>query len=152
MRKSDSLRAAVVAAFPALEAQAQQLKVWLDQGRVVSQRRPGGGVAMEYRYRCSLLLIDFSGDADLLFATIVLWLAIEQPSIGQQVGGRDAGIAFQVDVLDDGRVDVLVELDLVEAVERQGGVFVHLAERQLDDDDIIGGDLVRVDGRPALVP
>lgn len=138
MRKADALRAAIVAAFPDLAAQPQQLKIWLETGKVIAVRRPGEGERMEYRYRLQLLLTDFAGSADLLFATIALFLAVEQPSIGLVAGGAAGGFDFQVDILDEATSDVLIGVDLTESVEKQGDEFVHLAEPTLDDDLPVG--------------
>lgn len=149
MRKSDALRAAIVAAFPELEQQPQQLKIWLDKGKVAAVRRPGEREAFEYRYRVNALLLDFAGDADLLFATVILFLAVEQPSIGLAGGDKNSEIDFEAEIMTDTTADVLIGMNLVEAIEKVGTTFVAHQEPMLDDDDLLGGGFTAADGVPA---
>lgn len=143
MRKPDSLRAAVTAALPELARDPQALKVWLSKGHVKSNGT-GANARMEYAYELSLLLLDFTGDPDTLFAALVEWLAMEQPNLLLRPTDASSVIPFEIDVLDDSKVDILVSLQLDEAIDRAGGSFVHLPTPLLDDDAPIGASFGRI--------
>jgi hypothetical protein len=138
MRKPDSLRAAVTAALPELARDPQALKIWLSKGHVRSNGT-GAGARMEYGYELSLFLLDFTGDPDVLFAAVVEWLAIEQPNLLLRPNDPSSVIPFEIDVLDDSKVDILVSLQLDEAVDHAGGKFVHLPTPVVDDNAPIAG-------------
>lgn len=115
MRKPDSLRAAIEAAVPDLARNPGQLKIWLDKGSVQACGR-GVPVALAYRYKLSLLVLDFAAsEPHTLFAAIVTWLEREQPDALLRPLDPQSGITFEIDVLDDGKVDVLVTMQLDEA-------------------------------------
>lgn len=56
---------------------------------------------MEYRYDLVVLLMEYPGNADTLFAALVRWLAVEQPDVLDRGPERDRGARFEVDVLED---------------------------------------------------
>jgi hypothetical protein len=143
MRKPDSLRAAITAALPELVRDPHALKIWLSKGHVKSNGT-GAAARMEYAYELSLLLLDFTGDPDTLFAALVQWLATEQPNLLLRPTDTSAVIPFEIDVLDDRKVDILVSLQLDEAIDRVGNGFVHLATPLLDDDAPIGASIGRI--------
>ena len=139
MRKPDSLRAALTQAIPSLAINPQQLKMWIDNGRVRSLGH-AGPVAMEYRYKLSLLLLDFAADEPhTFFAAIAAWLAEEQPELLLRPLDQDAGIAFEIQVLDDAKVDILVTLNLDEAV-RAGATdtIATLPEPAMEGSELLG--------------
>lgn len=115
MKKIESLRRALETAIPDLARNPQQLKIWLDNGRVRSLGRDGA-MAIGYSYKMSMLVLDFAADEPhTLFGAIVAWLAVEQPDVLLRPLDPDSAITFEIDVLDDSKVDVLVTLQLDEA-------------------------------------
>ena len=138
MRKPDSLRQALETAIPDLARNPQQLKIWLDNGRVQSFGR-GGPMAIGYRYKLSLMVLDFAAsEPHTLFAAIVAWLAIEQPDVLLRPLDPDSGITFEIEVLDDNKVDVLITLQLDESAASCGnGAIGILAEPMLDSDELL---------------
>ncbi len=77
MRKPDSLRAAIEAAVPDLARNPGQLKIWLDKGSVQACGR-GVPVALAYRYKLSLLVLDFAAsEPHTLFAAIEALLGVD---------------------------------------------------------------------------
>jgi len=138
VRKPDSLRAALTEAVPALATNPHQLKMWIDNGRVRSLGH-AGPAAMDYRYKLSLLLMDFAADEPhTFFAAIAAWLAIEQPELLLRPLDQDAGIAFEIQVLDDAKVDILVTLDLDEAVRGPAaGPIATLPEPTLEGSELL---------------
>jgi hypothetical protein len=138
MRKPDSLRAALTAAVPSLMTNPAQLKIWLDNGRVQSLGR-GGPAAMEYSYKLSLLLTDFAADEPhTLFGAIVAWLAVNQPDVLLRPLDPASAITFEIEVMSDTKVDILVTLNLNEVVrEDAAGAIVTLPEPALDNGDLL---------------
>jgi hypothetical protein len=138
VRKPDSLRAALTQAIPALATNPHQLKMWIDNGRVRSLGH-AGPAAMEYRYKLSLLLLDFAADEPhTFFAAIAAWLSVEQPELLLRTLDQDAGIAFEIQVLDDAKVDILVTLNLDEAVRASGAdPIATLPEPVLDGSQLL---------------
>lgn len=137
MRKPDSLRTAIVAAVPELARDAQALKIWFDKGKLAAIAGAGPR-GWEYRYQLSLFMMDYAGDPDLVFNAVLDWVQIEQPELLLDPKRPDDPIRFQAEILDDMKVDLLIELDLTEAVQAfavDGGYELrHLAEPLLDDD------------------
>ncbi len=138
MRKPDSLRVALTAAVPSLAMNPAQLKIWLDNGRVQSLGR-GGPTAMEYSYKLSLLLTDFAADEPhTLFGAIVAWLAENQPEVLLRPLDPASAITFEIEVMSDSKVDILVTLNLNEVVrEEAAGAIVTLPEPVLDNGELL---------------
>lgn len=143
MRKPDGLRAGIQAAIPSLAATPEDLKIFIDKGRIVTTAAPG--LAFEYRYRLTLQLLDFAGDEDVLFLAILGWLKAnnEWSLLEAYNRGDREGIGFDVDVLDNDKVDIEIGLDLSERVlatiaEGGGWTITHPEEPPLAD--LVGGD------------
>lgn len=138
MRKPDSLREALETAIPDLARNPQQLKIWLDNGRVQSFGR-GGPMAIGYRYKLSLMVLDFAAsEPHTLFAAIVAWLAIEQSDALLRPLDPDNGITFEIEVLDNSKVDILITLQLDEsAATGTDGAIAILPEPTLDSADML---------------
>ena len=120
MRKHESLRSAVVAAFPDLKRDPGDLAVWVEGGRIAARAGPAGArasIGFEWRYRLNLVLLDFVGDPNVLIRAVLDWLRIEQPDTLLSHTAGDEAIAFDVDVLDDRKVDIELKLELSEAVD-----------------------------------
>lgn len=131
MKKPASLRAWLIEGVPDLAGEAERLQLFVDKGRIVATRREGA-VSFEYRYSLNLVAQDFAGDEDALFVLLLVWLHTHQPDL---LDGSDDGpaLAFEVDDLGAGKVDLSIDLPLTEAVTtrpRQGGGFdiVHVDE------------------------
>lgn len=134
MIKPDSLRLALTAAIPELKVNPDRLQVFIDKGRVVSTGRPAAPgaeilAAFEYRYRLNLLILDYAGHPDVVFAVILAWLADNQRDLlDRYVAGAKDGIPFEADILDPGKADFSIDLELSERVgvsRDQAGVLVY---------------------------
>ena len=124
MRKPALLRAAIAAAFPDLARDPDRLRVWIDNGSIAA--RFAVLPSWEYRYQLSVLLLDFAGDPNRLMLAIVDWLRVEQPELLQNHDTGNEAVKYRVDVLDSDCVDILLELELTEAIRctpRQAGGF-----------------------------
>ncbi|MDR2325116.1 MAG: phage tail protein [Acidovorax sp.] len=114
MNKLDSLRTYLRGAIPALHADPQQLKVFVESGRMVG--RSGGSLSFEYRFTLRLVLLDFAGSLDLLAVPLMAWLNLYQPDLLQNKESAAKGVRFEAEPLANDKMDVVVELDLTEMV------------------------------------
>lgn len=114
MKKPASLRAAITAALPDLATDPDKLTVHIDAG--VIEAAGGLTPSFEYRYTCNVILLDFSGDADLLFIAINEWARRYQVDLLNDPEARANGITFEVDILANDLADVSIKLQLSECV------------------------------------
>lgn len=114
MKKPGTLRAALVAALPALAADPDQLLVFIDAGSVVSTYAPG--MSFEYAYTLNLILTDFAGDPDAVMVPVLLWVRANQSELMDNADNRRDGITFEADILDNARCDLSIKLKLTERI------------------------------------
>lgn len=121
--KPESLREHLTSAVPQLRRDPDRLLVFIDRGTLVSTL--AAGLSFEYRYTLNLILTDFAGSPDAIMVPVLVWLRTQQPELLANPDLRDQ-IAFEVDVLDGGKVDLSLTLPLTERVgvhPRAGGGF-----------------------------
>ena len=139
MLKPDRLRAALVEAVPEFSRDPDRLAIYIDQGRIATRLYPGNH-SFEYRYRLRATLLDFTGHPDIVMLAIVRWLAVEQPELLQNHDSGKEAVAFEADILGEGKIDLDITLQLTEAVvlsARPGGGhdIVHVEEPALAQPD-----------------
>lgn len=125
MRKLQSLKAHMIAALAHRGAQDNpaDLHVHIPQGSLQATQRPGLGFS--YGYTLVLAVFDFAHSIDEIMIPLLLWVRRWQPELLALTADR-GGIAFEVEDLDDGKVDVMLRIPLTESVgfdERPGGGF-----------------------------
>ncbi|MDR3429023.1 phage tail protein [Silvimonas sp.] len=129
MIKPASLRTTIFEALPTLGRDPDKFLCFIDSGQLLATGVPAS--SWEYRYQLNLILTDFAGKPDALFLPIVRWLHIHQPELLANDQLREHAIAFEVDILDDERVDIAVRIPLRESVIASadgGGQLVHPPE------------------------
>lgn len=137
MKKLASLKTALLAALPELQATPDRLAVFVDKGRLVP--RYGQSLAWEYRYQTRLWLEAFKGSADRVMLPLLIWLRTNQPDLLLSFANDDNRIAFVADILNEDETDLLIEFDLTEAVtvtpldDGSGWNVEHLPEPSPDD-------------------
>lgn len=142
MNKPDSLRAALVAANPDFAIDADRLKVWIDDGRVVARRTRALG--FEYRYQLQILAEACTSGPDALMVPILLWLREHQPDLLLRFQKDEGAIRFAADILDDSSWTIAIVLELSEAVtvtaraDGSGWDVAHLPEPSPDDPLLAG--------------
>lgn len=145
MQKHISLRKALVAVLPELEREKDRLAVWIDQGSIAARlgtKDAGGNTGFEYRYRVNVILLDFTKDPAVVFATLIDWLRANQPELLLNPETLKTAVDFRVDVLDDRKVDIMIHIELAEAVEIDGlGNITYRAEPAIAESV---GDLIDV--------
>ncbi|NRO99451.1 phage tail protein [Paraburkholderia sp. NMBU_R16] len=114
MIKPASLRKALVAAIPSLDAEPDKLAVFIDQGSIVATGTRS--LSFEYRYTAHALVMDFAGDADGVFIALIEWARKNQPDLVTNPDERAHGITFEVDILNHATADLSIKLALTEGV------------------------------------
>lgn len=112
MRKLDSLRSAIVTAVPELAENPGNLRIWVDRGAAASPMTASHSLG--FSYRANLLVINMVTDIAVLALAIFGWMRVNQPNL---MGPNTDGFAFDVDVLDNEKVDVQIQIDLTESVK-----------------------------------
>lgn len=111
MRKIDSLRQALASSIEDLAKSRDRLRIWIDRGTVQSRQTATFSLVMSYRV--NVLLMDMTTDFAAVAYVLCVWLRVHQPEL--LAPGKDA-FAMDLDVLDSGKYDALVQIDLSQAV------------------------------------
>ena len=114
MLKPAQLRKALTDAVPVLQTSPDQLRMFVDNGRIVSTL--ASSLSFEYQYQVELLITDFAHDCDLIIVPILAWLREHQPDIMATPDKQQTGYKFKADMLNDGSYDIAVYLQLTECV------------------------------------
>ncbi|MDH2899202.1 phage tail protein [Rahnella variigena] len=114
MLKPAQLRKALTDAVPVLQTSPDTLRMFVDNGRIVSTL--GSSLSFEYQYQIELLITDFAHDCDLIIVPILAWLREHQPDIMATSDKQQTGYKFKADMLNDGSYDIAVYLQLTERV------------------------------------
>ncbi|WP_321815685.1 MULTISPECIES: phage tail protein [unclassified Paraburkholderia] len=137
MIKPASLRTAIVAALPDLATNPEKLTVYIDAGSIASTsaRTP----SFDYSYTLNIHVLDFAGDADLLFIAIVEWVRQFQNDLTSNTDERERGITFEIDILDNALSDVSIKLALTESVIVKQGADGKRNIAHVDDSQMPAG-------------
>jgi hypothetical protein len=114
MIKPSSLRAAITAAVPDLEANPDKFLVFADAGVIAANGTPS--LSFEYRYTLNLILEDFAGDPDLVMIALLGWVHRHQSDLVNNPDKRASAITFEVDQLTNDTFDLSIKLPLTESV------------------------------------
>ncbi|TCQ90212.1 MULTISPECIES: phage tail protein [Rahnella] len=135
MLKPAQLRKALTDAVPVLQTSPDTLRMFVDNGRIVSTL--ASSLSFEYQYQVELLITDFAHDCDLIIVPILAWLREHQPDIMATPDKQQTGYKFKADMLNDGSYDIAVYLQLTERVivkQIDAGLYVeHVPEPQLPE-------------------
>ena len=114
MNKPDSVRAAIVAAYPALASEPEKLTVFIDNGSIAATGTVSA--SFEYRYQLHILVLDFAGDADVVMIALIEWARTNQPDLVTNADQRASGITFEADILNNATCDLSIKMQLTESV------------------------------------
>ncbi|AOJ11671.1 phage tail protein [Burkholderia mayonis] len=114
MIKPNSLRAALVAALPQLNASPDQLLVFVNDGKIVATGTRTA--SFDYEYECEIIIRDFIGSADDAMIAVVEWARANQPDLVTNRDERRDGMTFVADILSNHAVDLGIKLKLSESV------------------------------------
>ncbi|WLE59275.1 phage tail protein [Burkholderia plantarii] len=131
MIKPASLRAAIVAAIPALAKDPDKMTVFIDKGSIAATGTKS--LSFEYRYMCNVLLMDFAGDADDLMIVILAWAREYQPDLVTNWDGRSSAITYEIDILNNTTADISITMPLSENVVVKYDAAGHRTVTHVDD-------------------
>lgn len=114
MKKPGTLRAALVAALPALATDPDKLLVFIDAGSLRASYAPG--LSYEYAYTLNIMLTDYAGDPDAVMVPLLMWVRVNQTELMDNIDQRQAGISFEADIIDHDSCDLSIKLSLTERV------------------------------------
>lgn len=114
MNKPDSVRAAIVAAYPPLASEPEKLTVFIDNGSIAATGTVSA--SFEYRYQLHILVLDFAGDADVVMIALIEWARTNQPDLVTNADQRASGITFEADILNNATCDLSIKMQLTESV------------------------------------
>lgn len=114
MKKPQSLRNFIAGSIPELQIDPQRLKMFVESGNIVA--RSGETLSFEYRFTVRLIVLDYASSLDLFAIPILAWLNTYQPDLLQNKDKAAKGLRFDVEVLANDKVDLVIEVDLSEAV------------------------------------
>ncbi|WP_313228565.1 phage tail protein [Sphingobium yanoikuyae] len=120
MRKADSLRQWLTAYLPEYKTHPDLLHVWIEGGQVEARR--SRSLSFTYRYTLKIGLWEFAGNADHIIVPLLAWIEKEQPQLLRRDDSQP--FDFECELLDGDLSDVLISIDLTEAVvvtPNQGG-------------------------------
>ena len=135
MLKPAQLRKALTDAVPVLQTSPDTLRMFVDNGRIVSTL--ASSLSFEYQYQTELLITNFAQDCDLIIVPILAWLRENQPDIMATPEKQQTGFKFKADMLDDGAYDIAIDVQLTERVivkQIDAGLYVeHFPEPPLPE-------------------
>ena len=112
MRKAESLRKWLTAYLPDLKTHPDRLQIWIDGGQIEARR--SRTLAFGYRYTLKVGLWEFTGEADKIVVPLLAWIEQEQPQLLRREDSQP--FSFEAELLDGDVSDVLISIDLTEAV------------------------------------
>lgn len=116
MRKVESLRAHMTAALAHLGVRDNpaDLHFTIPSGSMIANGRVG--LAFEYRYTLVMAVLDCAYSIDQVTIPLMLWIARWQPEL-QSLTAAAGGIDWEMELLDDGKADIMARIPLTEAVQ-----------------------------------
>ena len=137
MRKLNSLRSAIEQAMPEMAQNPANLRIWVDRGSAASPMTASHSLG--FSYRANVLIMNMVTDVAVLALAIFGWLRVNQPNL--MVPNTD-GFAFDLDVLDNEKVDVQIQIDLTENVKVTPNNDGSFGLEYLDEPDPLFDDFV----------
>lgn len=133
MQKPERLKSILLQAVSGLAKDPTKLSMFIDEGRIAAHR--SRSLSFEYRYKLSIVVMDYAGEVDDLMIPILAWIADEQPDLLER--GEQEPFSFESEILDTNAADVSIEIQLTErvTVERtaEGLRPTHHGEPRIDD-------------------
>lgn len=145
MHKPGSLRDTLVAALARhkLNDDPARLHMAIVNGRPRALAR-AGGPAFEFAYTLRLTLLDFAGDPAEVIFPLLFWIQRWQHELLQNHDKARDGIEIELDLLDNKKVDVMIDLPLTERVRLNGDGVIEYPEEPIPPAFETGAPLHRV--------
>lgn len=131
MNKPERFRVALLAALPDLANDPQRLSIFVEKGKLIANGTENAG--WQYTYQLTAIVQDFAGDMDALAQAVIAWVATEQPDMLKNPVQAERGIRFECELMTSELADIVIEIDLTEAVYAENnGMLEHAAEPPAD--------------------
>lgn len=114
MKKPQSLRSHLLDAIPELRRDPERILIFVDEGTVRSTM--ANGLSFEYAYKLSIVLTDYAGDMAAISIPVLDWIRINQSELMANLDKVSESIKFNVEVLDNDCVDLVISFPLTERV------------------------------------
>ncbi len=125
MYKPKSLRKALTDAVPDLARNPEMMRIFIDNGKLASTL--AASLSFENQYTLNVVVIDFTGDIELLLVPIQAWLRIHQADIMTTDEGRKKGFTYFADINSNDSADISISLMLTErTIVREDGDKLHV--------------------------
>lgn len=137
MAKHDALREQLAAALPELVRNPDKLQIYMTGGRL--QARYGDNLGFQYKATLQVDVLDFPGEPAQFFMPFLIWLRHHEPAV--LLAHDDNALRFEVDLVDNGAVDISIQLPITEAVDviaREDGSGYDMVIRE--EPPIVGDD------------
>lgn len=115
MAKHDALRTFLTSALPELARNPDRLMMYMTGGNLVA--RYGENLGFEYRATLQIDLLGFPGEPAAFFLPLIVWLKRYEPAALQNHETGERALRFEIDPLDNGSVDISMQLPISEAVD-----------------------------------
>lgn len=116
MKKPESLRAKLVAAFPELAADPNRLRMWIEQGSLQCNAAPDN-LNYGVRYTLTVVIEGWSLPAIMIWVLLIDWLRIQQPELLTPAHNEgERGVPFEADILTATESDISFDLPLREMI------------------------------------
>lgn len=112
MIKPASLREALIRANPHISTSPDNFALFIDEGEVHASLSHAQG--WRYQYTLNIVLVDYAGHPDSIFAPLLAWVATHQSDLLQNPDRPK--ISFEVEILNDQTYDIAIKLKLTESV------------------------------------
>ncbi|MHC8326024.1 phage tail protein [Pseudomonas sp. LB1P83] len=114
MNKPDSLRSHLLSTIAELKHNPDRLLMFIDNGKV--RCTAAASLSFEYSFDLQIILTDFAGHPDSVTLPMLGWLSVHQSELLENLNKSAEGIRFEVDILDNSKVDMSLTLRLTERV------------------------------------
>jgi len=133
VNKPQSLRCTLNKAVPYVRDNPDKLHLFVDNGSLIATG--AHSMSWEYHYTLNVVIEDFSGDQNLLMASVLLWLKANQLDAINNPDLRKKLFTFEVDILRNDVCDISLNLQLTERVlvSTDGGISTVEAEPEPDE-------------------
>ncbi|MBB5985303.1 phage tail protein [Sphingobium lignivorans] len=113
--KHEHLRACLVDALPELARNPDKLSIYMTGGRLIA--RYGPNLGFQYDATLQIDVIGFSGQPAAFFLPLILWLRRYEPAALLNHDTAEQRLRFEIDMVDNGAVDITIGLPMSEAVD-----------------------------------
>ena len=120
MQKPQKLREFLENAIPEFKRNPDQLLIFVEGGNICSTLAQG--LSFQYKYTLSIVCPDYADEVAKIAIPLLEWIRMNQSELLANFDKVEDAIKFNVDVIDNSKVDLVIELPLTErtVVKKEG--------------------------------